>query len=41
MMGLVVRLLRMPFIDDAPALSLAYALRGLRDGISDSGKMER
>jgi rhamnosyltransferase len=42
MMGLVVRLLTMPFIDDAPALSLAYALRGLRDGIlGNSGKMER
>ncbi|OFZ97456.1 MAG: hypothetical protein A3H35_11930 [Betaproteobacteria bacterium RIFCSPLOWO2_02_FULL_62_17] len=39
LMGLAVRLLTMPLIDDAPVLSLAYALRGLRDGIvGNSGK---
>jgi rhamnosyltransferase len=41
LMGLVVRLLAMPFVDDKPLASLAYALRGLFDGVfGKGGKLE-
>jgi rhamnosyltransferase len=41
MIGLVVRLLAIPFVDDKPIASLAYALRGLFDGIfGKGGKLE-
>ncbi len=40
-MGLAVRLLAIPFVDDKPMASLAHALRGLFDGIlGKSGKLE-
>lgn len=41
MIGLVVRLLAIPFIDDKPMASLAHALRGLFDGVfGKGGKLE-
>jgi rhamnosyltransferase len=41
MIGLVVRLLAIPFVDDKPMASLVYALRGLLDGIyGKGGKLE-
>jgi rhamnosyltransferase len=41
MIGLAVRLLAIPFVDDKPMASLAHALRGLFDGIfGKGGKLE-
>lgn len=37
MIGLAVRLLAIPFVDDKPLASLAYALRGLSDGVFGKG----
>jgi rhamnosyltransferase len=40
-LGLVVRLLAIPFVDDKPKASIAHALRGLFDGLfGKSGKLE-